>query len=51
MPRLELFCAAVLGVEMTKLLHEELEQKPDSVTCYSDSKVVLDYMSNEFHRF
>ena len=49
-PRLEL-CAAVLGVEMTDLVHEELEQKPDSVTCYSDSKVVLGYISNESRRF
>ena len=49
-PRLEL-CAAVLGVEMTDLVHEELEQKPDSVTYYSDSKVVLGYISNESRRF
>ena len=49
-PRLEL-CSAVLGVEMTDLVHEELEQKPDSVTCYSDSKVVLGYISNESRRF
>ena len=26
------------GVEMTDLVHEELEKKPDSVTYYSDSK-------------
>ena len=49
-PRLEL-CAAVLGVEMTDLVHEELERKPDSVTYYSDSKVVLGYISNESRRF
>ena len=49
-PRLEL-CTAVLGVEMTDLVHEELEQKPDSVTFYSDSKVVLGYISNESRRF
>ena len=49
-PRLEL-CAAVLGVKMTDLVHEELEQKPDSVTYYSDSKVVSGYISNECRRF
>ena len=36
---------------MTELLLEELEQKPDSVTYYSDNKVVLGYISNESHRF
>ena len=39
-PRLELW-AAVLGVEMSELVHKELEQKPDSVTYYSDSKFIL----------
>jgi len=48
-PRLEL-CAAVLWVEMTDLVHEEPERKPDSVT-YSDSKIVLGYISNESRRF
>ena len=36
---------------MTDLVHEELEQKLDSVTCYSDSKVVLGYISNESRLF
>ena len=49
-PRLELYRAA-LGVEMTDLVHEELEQKPDSVTYYSDSKVVLGNISNESRQF
>ena len=49
-PLLEL-CAAILVVEMDKLVHEELERKPDSVTYYSDSKVVLGYISNESRRF
>ena len=49
-PPLEL-CAAVLGVEMTDLAHKELEQKPYLVTYYSDSKVVLGYISNESCRF
>ena len=39
-PRLEL-CAAVLRVELSELINEELQQKPDSVSYYSDSKVVL----------
>ena len=34
------------GVEMTELVHKELEQKPDSVTYYSDSKFVLGYITN-----
>lgn len=42
-PRLEL-CAAVLGVELSELINEELQQKPDSVSYYSDSKVVLSYI-------
>ena len=49
-PRLELW-AAVLGVEMTELVHRELEQKPDSVTYYSDSKFILGYITNESRRF
>ena len=39
-PRLELW-AAVLRVEMSELVHKELEQKPDLVTYYSDSKFIL----------
>ena len=39
------------GVEMTELVHKELEQKPDSVTYYSDSKFVLGYITNESRRF
>ena len=49
-PRLEL-CAAVLGVELSELINEELQQKPDSVSYYSDSKVVLSYISNDSRRF
>ena len=48
-PRLEL-CAAVLGVEITELNLEEVVQ-PDSITYYSDSKVVLGYIGNETRRF
>ena len=49
-PRLELW-AAVQGVEMTGLVHKELEQKPDSVAYYSDSKFILGYITNESRRF
>ena len=45
-PRLEL-CAAVLGVELTELITEELDLQADSITYYSDSKVVLGYITNE----
>lgn len=49
-PRLEL-CAAVLAVEITELVMEEQAVKPDSITYYSDSKVVLGYITNETRRF
>lgn len=48
-PRLEQ-CAAVLGVELSELINEELQQKPDSMSYYSDSKVVLSYISNDSQR-
>ena len=50
-PRLEL-CAAVLGVEMTQLIIEELDLDLQAVAFYSDSRVVvLGYISNESRRF
>lgn len=49
-PRLEL-CAAIMGVELSEVITEELERKPDSVTYYSDSKVVLGYVTNDSQRF
>ncbi|KAK3731883.1 hypothetical protein QZH41_005772 [Actinostola sp. cb2023] len=49
-PRLEL-CAAVLATEITLLITEELDVCPDSVTYYTDSRVVLGYLSNETRRF
>ncbi len=49
-PRLEL-CAAVLGVEITETILEELAFTPHSVTCYTDSKVTLGYILNETRRF
>lgn len=49
-PRLEL-CGAVLAVEMADLILEELDHKPDAVTFYCDSKVVLGYIFNDSKRF
>jgi hypothetical protein len=49
-PRLEL-CAAVLAVEITQVVVKERAIKPDSITYYSYSRVVLGYISNEVCRF
>ncbi|XP_037572307.1 uncharacterized protein LOC119454449 [Dermacentor silvarum] len=49
-PRLEL-CAAVLAVEMADSILRELDFQPNSVTFYTDSKVVLGYIHNETRRF
>ena len=49
-PRLEL-CAATLGIEITELINQELDIKPDAVAYYSDSRVVLGYIINETRRF
>ena len=44
-------CAAIMGVELSEVITEELERKPDSVTYDSDSKVVLGYVTNDSWRF
>ncbi|XP_057700851.1 uncharacterized protein LOC130921225 [Corythoichthys intestinalis] len=49
-PRLEL-CAAVLAVEVAELVLEELDVTVDQVNLYTDSKVVLGYISNMKRRF
>ena len=49
-PRLEL-CAAVLAIEITQVVIKERAIEPDSVTYYSDSRVVLGYIANEIRRF
>jgi ribonuclease HI len=49
-PRLEL-CAAVLSVEVAQFAPEQLDLEIDNVKFYTDSKVVLDYISNETRRF
>ena len=49
-PRLEL-CAAVLAVEVAQFALEQLDLEIDNVKFYTDSKVVLGYISNETRRF
>ncbi|XP_055061254.2 uncharacterized protein [Misgurnus anguillicaudatus] len=49
-PRLEL-CAAVLAVEISDLILDEIDFEPDSVKFFCDSKVVLGYIHNESRRF
>ncbi len=49
-PRLEL-CAAVLAVEVAELIVQEIDFKPDAITFYCDSKIVLGYIYNETKRF
>ena len=49
-PRLEL-CAAVLVVEVAQFALEQLDLEIDNVKFYTDSKVVLGYISNETRRF
>lgn len=49
-PQLEL-CAAVLAVEMSELFKEELKIEVNRTVFYTDSKVVLGYISNQNRRF
>ncbi|XP_014672427.1 PREDICTED: uncharacterized protein LOC106812932 [Priapulus caudatus] len=49
-PRLEL-CAAVLAVEIFEIIRDEIDIELNSVSFYSDSKVVLGYIRNETKRF
>lgn len=49
-PRLELG-AAVLAVEMAKLVERELDISVDTMQFYTDSKVVLGYIYNQTRRF
>jgi ribonuclease HI len=49
-PRLEL-CAAVLAVEVAQFALVQLDLEIDNVKFYTDSKVVLGYISNETRRF
>lgn len=49
-PRLEL-CAAVLATEIAEQVREEIGQRLDKITFFTDSKVVLGYINNESRRF
>ncbi|XP_056008505.1 uncharacterized protein LOC130051166 [Ostrea edulis] len=49
-PRLEL-CASVLAVELGEMLSRELGLPLEVIEYYTDSKVVLGYLSNEHQRF
>lgn len=49
-PRLEL-CSALLAVEIYQLANEHLNIEFDSVKFYSDSRVVLGYITNQTRRF
>ena len=40
-------CAAVLAVEVAKLIQDELDLKLDAIKLYCDSKVVLGYIHNQ----
>ena len=49
-PRMEL-CAAFEAARASSAIIRELEEKPDAVFMYSDSKIVLGYISNTEKRF
>ncbi|XP_061192133.1 uncharacterized protein LOC133200331 [Saccostrea echinata] len=49
-PRLEL-CAAVLAVQLADVIHEQLKIDRKHFSFYSDSQVVLGYITNENRRF
>ena len=49
-PRLEL-CAAVLAVDISQTVKEHLQLDIDDVRYFTDSRVVLGYISNERKRF
>ena len=48
--RLEL-CAAVQATEMSQRICQQLTRKPDSVSFYTDSRVVLAYIANSSKHF
>ena len=49
-PRLEL-CAALLSVKVSSFLHDELEFENAQNVFWTDSKIVLGYLSNDVRRF
>lgn len=48
--RLEL-CAAVLGVKISQIIHDQLDIDPKDIHYHTDSKVVLGYIYNRTKRF
>ena len=50
MPRLEL-CAALLAVEIADIVKTQLNVRISTIQFYSDSKIVLGYISNHSRRF
>ncbi|XP_041427087.1 uncharacterized protein LOC121396314 [Xenopus laevis] len=49
-PRLEL-CAAVLAVDIAAFITKEIDTNIDSVSYFTDSRIVLGYICNEKRRF
>jgi hypothetical protein len=49
-PRLEL-CAAALAAEISDTIRDQLEIDPDNFFYYTDSRVILGYLTNETRRF
>ena len=49
-PRLEL-CAAVLAIEISDFIIDNLDRKIDTIQFYSDSRIVLGYVTNQTRRF
>lgn len=49
-PRLEL-CAAVLGIEISQIIQDQLDIDPKDIRYHTDSKVVLGYIYNRTKRF
>lgn len=49
-PRLEL-CAAVMAAEIAEVISEEKDVKFNSISFYTDGKVVLGYINNQSQRF
>eukprot|EP00079_Xenopus_tropicalis_P025787 XP_012819273.1 PREDICTED: uncharacterized protein LOC105947440 [Xenopus tropicalis] len=49
-PRLEL-CAAVLAVDIAEFITKEIDTNIDSVSYFTDSRIVLGYICNEKRRF
>ena len=45
-PPLEL-CVATVDINITELINQELDIKPDAVAYYSNSREVLGYVTNE----